>query len=171
VNFDMSYKNKTFVSFDGDADMRYYRLMQAWKQNDHISFNFYNAHELNSARDTSSEESIKAQLMKRLMNTKVFALLIGENTRYLYKFVRWEIEQALSRNLPIIAVNLNGSRSMDVGRCPPLLKDKLAVHISFNAAIVQYAFENWPAFHETHDDQEKIGPYYYKDNVYKKLGL
>jgi len=39
----MPYRNKTFVSFDGDTDMAYYRLMQAWKQNDGIGFNFYNA--------------------------------------------------------------------------------------------------------------------------------
>lgn len=167
----MSYKNKTFVSFDGDTDMSYYRLMEAWKQNDNIAFNFYNAHDLNSARDTSTEESIKAQLMERMRNTKVFVLLVGEKTQYLYKFVRWEIEQAVSRNLPIIAVNLNGKRSMDKDRCPPLLKDELAVHISFNAGIMQYALENWPNSHEAYKAQEKKGAYYYNDSVYGNLGL
>ena len=39
----MPYRNKTFVSFDGDSDMSYYRLMQAWRQNDGIAFNFYDA--------------------------------------------------------------------------------------------------------------------------------
>lgn len=167
----MSYKNKTFVSFDGDTDMHYYRLMEAWKQNDNNPFNFYNAHNLNSARDTSTEESIKAQLMERLRNTKVFVLLVGENTRYLFKFIRWEIEQALSRNLPIIAVNLNGKRSIDNDKCPPLLRNELAVHISFNARIMQYALENWANSHETCKSQGKTGPYYYSDNVYKDLGL
>ena len=104
----MPYRNKTFVSFDGDNDMPYYRLMCAWKQNDNIPFNFYNAHDLNYARDSSHEESIKVQLRIRMQNSKEFILLIGEKTRYLYKFVRWEIEQALARELPIIAVNLNG---------------------------------------------------------------
>jgi hypothetical protein len=167
----MSYKNKTFVSFDGDTDMHYYRLMEAWKQNDNIPFNFYNAHDLNYARDTSMEASIKAQLIERLKNTKIFVLLVGENTRYLYKFVRWEIEQALSRNLPIIAVNLNGKRSMDTDKCPPLLRDELAVHISFNARIMQHALENWPNSHETYKSQGKTGPYYYNEDVYKRLGL
>jgi hypothetical protein len=167
----MSYKNKTFVSFDGDTDMYYYRLMEAWKQNDNIPFYFYNAHDLNTAKDTSTEESIKAQLMERLRNTKVFVLLVGENTRYLYKFVRWEIEQALSRNLPIIAVNLNGKRSMDTDRCPPLLRDELVVHISFNAAIMQYALENWPNSHEVCKSQKKTGAYYYNDDVYRSLDL
>lgn len=58
----MPYRNKTFVSFDGDTDIHYYRLMQAWKQSDGIDFNFYDAHDLNTARDSSREESIKAQL-------------------------------------------------------------------------------------------------------------
>ena len=167
----MSYRNKTFVSFDGDTDMHYYRLMLAWKQNDNLPFNFYNAHDLNSARDTSTEESIKSQLAERLRNTKVFVILIGSNTRYLYKFVRWEIEQAITRNLPIIAVNLNGKRSMDEDRCHPLLRSALAIHISFNAAILQHALENWPSSDSTYRQDKKTGPYYYKNEVYQGLGL
>ena len=83
----MPYRNKTFVSFDGDSDMSYYRLMQAWRQNDGIAFNFYDAHDLNTARDSSQEASIKAQLAERMRNTSVFVLLVGERTRYLQKFV------------------------------------------------------------------------------------
>ena len=39
----MSYRNKTYVIFDGN-DIRYYRLMQAWKENDNIDFDFNDAH-------------------------------------------------------------------------------------------------------------------------------
>src|SRR6266436_2103965 len=130
----MPYRNKTFVSFDGDTDIRYYRLMQAWKQNDGIEFNFYNAHDLNTARDSSQEESIKQQLAERMRNSKNFILLVGERPRYLTKFVRWEIEQAISRDMAFIVVNLNGRRSMDAERCPLLAQQALAVHIPFNAA-------------------------------------
>ncbi len=167
----MPYRNKTFVSFDGDNDMHYYRLMQAWKQNDGMDFNFYNAHDLNVARDSSEEESIKAQLAERMRNSKVFVLLVGERTRYLTKFVRWEIEQAISRDLPMIVVNLNGKRSMDEERCPPLAKEALAVHIPFNAAIMQYALDNWPGSHDTYTNQSKAGPFYYTDSVYKSLRI
>lgn len=167
----MAYRNKTFVSFDGDTDIHYYRLMQAWKQNDDIPFDFYNAHDLNSARDTSTEDSIKQQLAERLRNTKVFVILIGENTRYLYKFVRWEIEQAIKRDLPIIAINLNGKKSLDDDRCPSLLKENLSIHISFSPKIMQYALENWPSSHELYRKEGKNGTYYYKDEVYKRLEL
>ena len=53
----MAYKNKVFVSFDGDKDIHYYRLMRAWKQNDSSHFDFHDAHDahdVNSAQDTST---------------------------------------------------------------------------------------------------------------------
>lgn len=167
----MPYRNKTFVSFDGDSDMSYYRLMQAWKQHDGITFNFYDAHDLNTARDSSQEASIKAQLAERMRNSKVFVLLVGERTRYLTKFVRWEIEQAITRQLPIIAVNLNGRRALDADRCPPVLQNELAVHVSFNAGIIQHALDNWPASDVENRRVNKTGPFYYNETVYRGLGL
>lgn len=167
----MPYRNKVFVSFDGDTDIHYYRLMRAWKQNDHTPFNFYDAHDLTQARDASTEESIKRSLSKRLAETKVFISLIGESTRYLYKFVRWELEQALQRNLPIIGVNLNGRRSQDPDRCPPIIRDELVVYVSFNTAIIQYALEHWPDEHYRLCSSGIKGPRYYNDNVYRGIGL
>lgn len=167
----MAYRNKTYVCFDGDTDMSYYRLMQAWHQNDRSPFSFYNAHDINSARDTSQEESIKRQLRERLLSTNVFIVLIGANTRYLIKFVKWEMEQAISLRLPIIGVNLNGLRQQDPDRCPPVIRHELAVYISFNAAIMQHALENWPSSAASLRQQYKTGPYYYQPTVYQQLGL
>jgi len=167
----MSYRNKIFVSFDGDNDIHYYRLMKAWKQNDNFSFNFFDAHDINTARDTSSEQTIKLRLRERLLNTKILVSLIGENTRYLYRFVRWELEQALSLGLPIIGVNLNNMRSQDSNRCPPVLRDELVVYVSFNAKILQHTLENWPAEFSRLKAQGVRGPRYYNDDVYRNLQL
>lgn len=167
----MAYRNKTYVCFDGDKDIHYYRLMQAWHQNDKSNFSFFNAHEINYARDSSAEASIKAQLRIRLNNTKVFVVLVGTNTRYLTKFVRWEMEQALSMSLPIIVVNLNGVRHIDFERCPPIIRDELCMHISYNPAIMQHALENWPAQDLTQRRARKSGPFYYPEETYRMLGL
>ncbi|WP_293679270.1 TIR domain-containing protein [uncultured Phenylobacterium sp.] len=167
----MAYRNRTFVSFDGDTDMHYYRLMTAWHQNDRSAFSFYNAHDLEQARDTSQEATIKASLARRMAESNVFVLLVGDRTRFLYKFVRWEIEQALSRRLPIIAVNLNGTRFMDEERCPPVLRDKLAIHISFNPAVMQYALETWPGSDAQARGRFVTGPHYFKAEVYGRFGL
>lgn len=167
----MPYRNKTYISFDGDNDIHYYWLMRAWKQSDSTSFDFYDAHDLNTARDTSLDSSIKQQLLVRLNNSKSFILLVGERTRFLYRFVRWEIEQAINRNLPLIVVNLNGLRYMDGLRCPPLIRPELAIHISFNARILEYALEDWTQQHPTLRSQGKTGPFYYLETVYQNFGL
>lgn len=166
----MAYKDKVYVSMDADNDLQYYYLMKAWKQNDNISFNFYDAHDINTILD-KSEESIKAGLQERFRNTKIFVLLVGEHTKYLYKYVRWEIEQAIKREIPCIVVNINGKRSCDDNLCPALMKEHLAIHISYNARILQYALENWPDSFQKHLSKGEIGAYYYKDEVYEELGL
>lgn len=167
----MAYRNKTYVAFDGDSDIHYYRLMQAWKQNDNTPFNFHDAHSLNFSNDSSLRGSILAQLRVRFENTRRFVILIGNNTKFLRKFVPWEIEQALSRNLPIICVNLNGLRQIDYELCPKSLQSVLAVHIPFQQKILQYALEHWGDSHKQYSTQSKSGPYSYKPDIYLKVGL
>ncbi len=167
----MAYTNKTYVCFDADTDIHYYRLMTAWKEHEKIEFNFYNAHEINNLRDGSSEATIKAKLRERLNNTKMLVILIGENTAKLYKYVRWEIEYAIEKDIPIVAVNLNKQKSMDAKLCPPLLKDKLAIHIPFGQKIMDYTLNNWEASHHRHIANKESGPYNYNQSVYDKLGL
>jgi hypothetical protein len=166
----MSYRNKTYIAFDGDNDMHWYRLMTAWKANDGFPLNFHNAHDLNSARDSSQEESIKRQLRERFSNSKLFVVLIGENTKYLTKFVKWEMEVALRLQLPIIGVNLNGSRKMDY-RCPATIRDQLVVYTSFNHNIIEYAMDRWPAEFHSKLRAGSTGNHYYTNDVYRQLGL
>ncbi|MCR5701105.1 MAG: TIR domain-containing protein [Lachnospiraceae bacterium] len=166
----MAYHDKVYVSMDADNDLRYYRLMQAWKQNDNIPFNFRDAHDINMIYD-KSEESIKEGLKERFRHTKVFVLLVGNHTKFLYKYVRWEIEQAIKREIPCIVVNINGKKCCDNELCPALMRDHLAIHIPFGAKIMQYTLENWPASYERHKKEGAVGPYYYKDEVYEGLGL
>ncbi len=166
----MAYRNKTYVCFDGDSDIRYYRLMQAWAANDKFAFNFYNAHDLNTARDDSQEASIKRQLSERFANSKDFVVLIGDKTKFLRKFVQWEMEVALRLGLPIVGVNLNGSRQKD-DLCPPAIRDSLAVFVPFGAKIIEYAMTHWPSSHEAYRKEGKTGSYIYTAETYRTLGL
>ena len=89
-------RNKTYVCFDADTDMWAYGYMKGWKALDHIDFDFDNAHELNNLRDGSTEETIKPKLRERLKFTKVMLVLVGEKTKNLHRFVRWEQVRALA---------------------------------------------------------------------------
>ncbi len=117
-------------------------------------------------RDGSSEETIKKKLRERMTNTKVLIVLIGKKTKNLYKFVRWEIEYAIEKDIPIIAVNLNKKKSMDSALCPPILKDQLAMHIAFGQSIVNYSLNNWPTQHSQENLKGNSGPFYYREEVY-----
>jgi len=166
----MPYRNKTYIAFDGDNDMHYYRLMTAWKDNEDHDFNFHNAHDLNTARDSSSEESIKRQLRERFANSKLLVVLIGENTRYLTKFVKWEMEVALRLDLPIIGVNLNNARKKD-GLCPPTIRDELVVFVPFSQRMIAHAMDTWPADHKFYRSEGKTGDFFYTPETDQRFGL
>ena len=97
-------------------------------------------------------------------------MLIGANTRYLTKFVKWELEVALRLGLPIIGVNLNRARQMD-DRCPPTIRDQLVVYISFNHNIIEHAMDHWPAEFQRLNSAGTTGNRFYNDDVYRRLGL
>ena len=75
---------------------------------------------------------------------------------------------ALSLGLPIIAVNMNNKRSLDLNLCPPIIREAGAVHISFNLAIIKFALQDFTAMPR----YQRLGPdYYYPDRIYRSLGL
>jgi hypothetical protein len=143
----------------------------AYRSKTYIDFDYYDAHDLNNSWDSSLTESIKNQLRVRFDNSKLFMILVGEKTKWNRKFIPWEIEQALKRNLPIIVANLNGLRRIDNDRCPTALREKLALHVAYKAKIIQLASNSWPASHEKYKAQGKSGSFYYEDSVYEKQGL
>ena len=162
---------KVYVCFDSYNDFYYFQMMRAWDLDHKIDFKFFPPQDLNRRHTGKSETEIKSQIRKQIQTVDAFVVLIGESTRYLSQFVQWEMEVALAENKPIIAVNLNGLRFQDVKRCPPILEDKLAVHISFHAVILQEALLTWPEFHTSFYQQGKSGPHYYDQSYYSSLGL
>src|ERR1700727_1109053 len=120
----MAYRNKTFVSFASD-DIHFYRLMQAWRSNQQIAFNFHDAHDLNIARDTSTPQTIRRRLRERLANTKQVVLLVGDTTRSVasrpHRFLYYEVEVIKALDLPIVFANLNRSRTTQKSRLPQVL--------------------------------------------------
>lgn len=145
----MSYKNKTYIVFNADypqdeGDIGHYRLMTAWKENKNIDFNFHNAHDLNNLTARASEEQIKRKLRERMINTKQVIVLVGDHTKNMYKFVRWEIEVAIEKDLPIIAVNLDKSNG-ETNKTPPILKNNCYfVSVPFEIKKIKYALDHFP---------------------------
>ncbi|MBE2255031.1 MAG: TIR domain-containing protein [Ignavibacteria bacterium] len=167
----MSYKDKTYVIFDGDNDKWAYGRMKGWNALKTIDFDFEDAHDEYTLTDRANDENyIKGKLRKRFANAKQVILLIGENTKNLYKYVRWELEIAQELDIPIIAVNLNGDRSQNVNTCPPIIRDDYVVHIPFKMKIIKFALEGFPLEYKKREKNKK-GARIYDDTVYESLGL
>jgi len=97
-------------------------------------------------------------------------VLIGEHTKNLYRFVRWEIETAQDLDLPIIAVNLNKKRRYDVSLCPAIMRDKYIVHVAFRARIIKHAMDRFPSQYRRRSLDEG-GNLTYSDDVYTSVGI
>jgi hypothetical protein len=150
----------TFVGFSS-TDIKSYWLMLAWKENEKIDFDFRDS-QLQDDINSENEDYIKSKCRKRIIMASKFVQLIGKDTRYKYKYVRWEAEVAIERGCTIIGVNLDGSRQMVETTCPPIIKDIGAIFVPFSPKIIQYATTNYK--------MNKDGAYHYKDEIYKQLG-
>lgn len=106
-------RTKTYVAFDGDADLMSYRDLQRWSQDPNHPFQLNDAHELNYSRDDSLPQSIINQLRERLDACKNFILIIGSETNKNRKgIMQYEIRYALRNRLPIF-LTYKGYKSED----------------------------------------------------------
>lgn len=169
----MAYNDPSYVVFDGDEDKWAYGRMKGWNALENIDFQFQDAHDLDSMTGRAQDEGyVKSRLRERMKGSSAVIVLIGEKTKNLHKFVRWELELALELGLPIIAVNLNEKRALDSDRCPPIIRDECAVHIPFKMKAIKLALDNWPSEFRRMDAAAKSeGARRYSDEKYKTLGL
>lgn len=169
----MSYRNKTYIAFASE-DISSYRLMEAWRENQNIDFDFFDAHDLYVSRDTSKPETIKANLRERMKTAKQFVLLGSANAKKKggdgTSFLAYEVETMVSLGLPVVVANLDGGRKIDRNFIPkPLLDDDYyTMSVSFQSKIIKYALDNYASKFASSNN---TGPYYYKASVYESLGL
>lgn len=171
----MSYKNKTYVAFASENIGRY-RLMEAWRENEHIEFDFYDAHDLYVSRDTSKPETIKRNLRERMKNAKQVVLLGSAEAKRKgsdgVSFLAHEVNVILEFELPVVIANLDRNRDIDRSFIPmPLLNENYyTLSVSYQPKIIQFALDGYAASFET-DKKTKVGCHYYKPDIYSKLGI
>ena len=99
--------------------MSYY-LMCAWKAHENIDFNFADC-QLQNEINSQNEAYIKRKCRECINRAGTYVMLIGQDTRYKYKYVRWEAEVAHEKQCRIIGVNLENWRCMNQETCPPVM--------------------------------------------------
>lgn len=166
----MAYRNGTYIAFHAGgttdptaSDIRYYRMLKAWHEHDHIEFEFINSHDkVAGVRDTSTKATLRRSLVERLNKSKNMVLIIGQTTRFDTDWVPFEIEYAVDAcKIPIIATYtgyhwITGSPEQLRGLWPAAFASRIdkgtvrAIHIPFKQraiddAIGQFSHEKLPA--------------------------
>lgn len=143
-----TYRTKTYIAADWDEDKNAVEQLYKWKNSEHWSFDFVDAHDLTQARDSSLNCSIKASLKKRMDASKTFVLIVGNQTKSIkagscqycnsynswtshcarghsvdYKsYIEYECEKAVEADIKIVV--LYNSTSVDKTKCPDAVKFK-----------------------------------------------
>ena len=169
----MSYKNKTYIAFASE-DIKKYYLIEAWRENEKIDFDFFDAHDLFISRDTSTPETIKRNLRERLKNAKQVVLLGSADAKKKGgdgdSFLAHEIAIIQEFDLPVVVANLNGERTISRDFIPKPLLDAsyYTLSVSFQPKIIKYALDNYvPKYPE----KKGSGPHGYPPSVYTSLDL
>jgi len=151
--------SRVFIGFSSD-NKHYFDLMKAWKKNENMDFDFIDL-QIDKEINSNDEQYIKRILRNKITRSGTFIQIIGDNTKSKYKYVRWEAEVAIEKNCRLICININGNREINEILTPPILKNKGAMFVPFNASIIQYTLDNF-----TKEDSQN---WHWEDSVYEKL--
>ena len=162
---------KIFLAFEGTTDLEFLDIFKSWRTKDGKPYDAFNLLSELKKIDKVDDEELKASMQQAMSKADVFAIVIGPKTKSFRKFTRWQVEYAVNSGKPVIAININGIRSVDFDRCPTFLKKNLSMHITAQNEIFEYALENWPNSHAEKLAKEDHKNYRYSNDVYESLGL
>ena len=182
----MAYRNGTYVAFHAAgtsdptaSDIKYYNLMQAWKELDSTEFSFINSHDKAAAvRDTSSRQRLRAVLAARLRNSRNMVLILGKTTRFDEDWIPFEISYAVDTcEIPIIAAYpayaLIRRPETHVSEWPAVLAERIqsetahVIHVPFKQAVLVAAIGQFD--HNNYPLGNGLGRY--SDEAYAQFGI
>lgn len=165
----MAFSDQIYVAYDGNNDSVYFKQMLKWQRSNGDAFPLIDGYEVFKLIDKESDESVKAKLHDCMSRAQVFVILITATTKSYRRLIRWQIEYAIAHSMPMIAMNVNGIRSVDYDRAPTVLKKNLSMHITFNPMLLEYALDRWPQSHVLHQQKEHAYTMRYSEQVYDQL--
>jgi hypothetical protein len=156
----MANRTGVYTAFNGcgttdptESDIKYFNTLKMWDESEKINFTFIDSHSKTSAvKDTSDKEkTLFPRLQERLKLSKVFFLIVTDETKNGSDVVEFEIEKAIETyNLPIILAYtgediLKEVTSNHEKKLPKVLLDKMkegkvkALFIPFKLKAIKYA--------------------------------
>ena len=126
----------TYIAADWENDYAAVEILRKWNNDTYRNFSFLDAHDLQQARDSSLNCSIKASLAERLGKSYRFVLIVGDNTKNLRSggchlcgsYNSWT--KFCARNHYV------DYRSYIDFECEKAIRDGMQIRVLYNAATV-----------------------------------
>ncbi len=182
----MSYRNGTYVAFDGNdttdptkSDMKYYGLLQSWNTNKNIEFSFSDSHKKTyQVSDNSQIETLKSRLQERMRNSKNMLIIISEDTNWNRGMLNFEIEKAVDYyDIPLIIAYAKYNKIRDVDalseKWPKALKERIdngkakCIHIPFKKEPILDAISQFSSNSKYPSSSKNI----YSESAYREWGI
>jgi len=135
----MAYRTKTYIAADWDGDSDAVEQLYKWKNNNRLSLDFHDAHDLTQARDGSLNCNIKRSLATRLDASKTFVLIVGSNTKTVRSGSCQYCNSYNSRTSSCARGYYVDYRSYIDYECEKAVRDGLKIVVLYNAATVNRA--------------------------------
>ena len=128
----------TYIAADWEHDHNAVEILRKWNNDTGRDFSFLDAHDLQQARDSSLNCSIKASLVTRLEKSYRFILIVGDNTKNLRSggcqlctsYNSWTQRCARGHNIDY--------RSYIEFECEKAVHDGMQIRVLYNALKVNY---------------------------------
>lgn len=166
----MAYSDQTFVSFT-DEDIPSYELMRGWNDSTGLSFNFLDS--LDFELDGLAPDAIREGMRERLKSIRQVLVLVGEQTRSASvrpSRLHYELDTIRRAELPVVFVNLSGSRRVQNGQIPRSLSNQYTISVAFGPRVVRYALDDFVSEYARLRQSEST-PHAYEEHVYTRMVL
>lgn len=160
----MGRNKRIYVLFDYPADMLTFSEIKSKCMAEDCRNYFY-------TMDCSVDErDIHDKMYRAIMSASLVLIIVDSNSKYLGGMYDLGIEIAIKSDKPLVIVNMNHKRSLDIENCPMNLRDRFALHISCDPSIINFAIQVWPQYYEENKGND-FHSMYLEDTIYRHFNL
>lgn len=160
---------RVFFSVDQERYRGIYRELLAWLNQNDAPVEPWTTQDLTREAASDAPDIEHNRLVDHIVNSDYVMLLVGESSMDPEGLETKALNTAAWLKRPIVALNLNQSRSVDREHFPSLIDEQLVLHIPMEGQVIRHALETW------RDEAFKLrsmghgGPVHYPSEIYSLL--
>ena len=165
----MQRTKRIFFSVDQDRHREIYRELLAWLNQNDTPIDPWTTQDIAEDAASGTPSIEHNRLVDHIVHSDYVMLLVGDASLDPEGIETKALNTAAWLKRPIVALNLNQSRTVDREHFPSLIQEQLVLHIPMEGQVIRHALETW------RDEAFKLrtmghgGPVHYPSEIYALL--